>query len=164
MKSLALKIVCVFLLSLTISCGGGEGSTNEITFRLIAEGPDSNYSASGNIISTPQLLVIKNQNDFETFWDYHTGSDPPPPMPSINFAEEIVLALIDIVEPTSGYVIEITDIIESESNIYVNALKSIPGQNCRVLNALTHPYQIVAIQFTEKTIELRLTETAVDCN
>jgi len=160
MKSLLLRILIVFLLPLIISCGDSDNSTNEITYRLIDEG-DSSYSQSGNPINTPQLIVIKNQNDFETFWNYHTSSLP---IPSINFEEEIILVLIDIIEPSSGYSIGITKIIESENRVDVNALKSNPGENCQVLTIVTQPIQIVAIQLTSKIIELHLTETTYDCN
>ena len=165
MKSLLLKILILILLALTTSCGGGENNTHYITYRLIDEGQDSGYSQSGNIIDTPQLIIIKNQNDFETFWNYHTSSFvPQPTIPSIDFDEEIILFLIDIIETTTGYSVGITNIIDYAINYDVNAIKSNPGQNCVINTIMTQPYQIIAIPFTTRTIELKLTEITTDCN
>lgn len=156
MKSLLLNLLIFFALLFTVSCGGGDNNTKEITFNVIEEGYFSAYSQSGNTIDTPELIIIKNQNDFDTFWNYHTSNSiPQPTIPSINFGEEIVLVLIDHIEPSGGYSVEITTIVEYEDLVYVNAIKSIP-ENCISATVMTQPYQIVSIPTTPKTIELSL--------
>jgi hypothetical protein len=164
MKSTLLKILPAFLLLLTTSCGGGgDNNTNSITYRLIDEG-NSSYSQSGKTVPAVQLFVFKDPLDFQFFWSYHIGDTTPrPSMPSINYNEEI-LVLMDIIEPSTGYSVKITSIIELENKIVVNALKSNPGLNCGAFTVMTQPYQMVAIPLTTKNIELLLTETTYDCN
>ncbi len=100
--------------------------------------------------------AFRYQKTFDEFWiDLHDHfiTNPPPP-PTIDFDEYIVVAVTLGQRPTTGFGIGISCISYEEDPpsapnadvlVRVEALEQIAGSNCNVIHAITKPYVIVKV-------------------
>jgi len=83
--------------------------------------------------------------------------------PEVNFEEKTVIAVVMGQKPSGGYSVFLKQIEVGENEIKFMIEERIPGENCLTTSALTNPYQIIAIEKTEKKI-IFLGDTIVeDC-
>ncbi|MDD5686859.1 MAG: protease complex subunit PrcB family protein [Elusimicrobia bacterium] len=108
------------------------------TKRILKQWQDTN---SG--IKTKKSLVIKTQKEWQALWETHTGKTGS--IPEIDFNKEIVIAVFMGEQKTGGYGIQISEIEETDSNIYIETVETVPSPNTTVTQQLTQPYHIVVI-------------------
>ncbi len=97
--------------------------TNEISLQF----PRGNY-----IINSPEE------------WDVLFGESGI--VPDVDFNEKTVIAVIMGQKPSGGYSVGLKQIEVTEDRIEFMVNETIPGESCIVTEALTNPYQIIAIQ------------------
>ena len=103
-------------------------------------------SHSGIQQEEAQVFKIESQAQWEDFWARHTSpTDPAPPLPSVDFAAEMVIAVVDKNQPSAGYSLEITAIQETEGELQVRVLQRLPGRGCIVAPVITQPFHIVRL-------------------
>ena len=67
---------------------------------------------SGVVGQQPQVFKIETQAQWEEFWSRHQADVmPAPPLPSVDFSRQMVVAAVDQQEPSGGYRVEITDVV-----------------------------------------------------
>jgi hypothetical protein len=143
------------LLVLLSGCARHEAlnpGTDQLSFTTVASGHNSSFDSR-----RPQLFVLSSQSDLDDFWNQHTaGRTPRPPQPAVNFTNEVLLALIDKTEPSTGYSIKIETLEAGDAEITVKAVRAIPGPAMLAGDALTVPYHIVKTARTSQTFKLAL--------
>lgn len=136
-----------------------EYSAQQVSFGSLVKGqvpPSDNTMA--------QITVIRNEADWASFWDQlYASHSPKPALPPVNFAESVVVALVDTVRPTGGYSVTVTDIQSTSSGISVVASQVSPGPACVVTQALTKPFHIVTTPAFSGTASLQLSQSVNDC-
>ena len=112
-------------------------------------------------ISDKRRLYIDNASDWSSLWAEVTAPYmPPPPVPTIDFANEAVIVASMGMKPSGGYAIVIEGVYESQSTVYVEVREITPGSNCVTTAALTAPVYAVRAPKREFTIKfVERTET-----
>lgn len=72
--------------------------------------------------------------------------------PGVNFEEKTVIAVVMGQKPTGGYEVSLRQVEVSEDFVQFLVEEKIPGPNCFVTQMITNPYQIIAVDKTEKEI------------
>ena len=112
----------------------------------------------------PQVFKIETQAEWDDFWSRHQGNViPPPPAPSVDFSQEMVIAAVDQTEPSGGYRFEITGIEEIEGRLVVRVSKTIPGPDCIVTAVITQPFHLVRVAKSDVEPEPVISEETYSC-
>ena len=113
------------------------------------------YLYSG--IPDKRRLYIDNASDWSALWAEVTEPYmPPPPVPTIDFANEAVIVASMGMKSSGGYSILIEGVYEAENTLYVEVREISPGSNCVTTQALTAPVYAVRApkrDFTVKFVE-----------
>lgn len=114
-----------------------------INFRTIARGIDSGYQSANQ-------MVIDNSEEWIDLWQQHTyNTEPPPPVPQVDFTSYSVVAVFAGEKPTSGYSVEIlsaeTSGSQTQEQLAITVQHRQPEAGDFVTEALTYPYHIIRI-------------------
>ncbi|KAL3811883.1 hypothetical protein ACHAXA_005549 [Cyclostephanos tholiformis] len=117
-------------------------SVTSIPFETIDKGVNS-------AIEDPLTEVYRTGGDFAAFWARHTQNAwEPPPVPIVDFASQIVIAVFRGTKFSGGYGVEVVSVDQGESgsaDLVVNFLTSDPSPDDMVSQALTQAYHIVNV-------------------
>lgn len=80
--------------------------------------------------------------------------------PEVDFNKKTVLAVVMGQKPSGGYSVSLKQLEVGEDEMNFLVQETVPGENCTVTEALTNPYQIIAIDKTDSEIKF-LGETIV---
>jgi hypothetical protein len=87
-----------------------------------------------------------------------------PPLPAdIDLTRETLIVATSGVKPSSGFVVLIQSVTESDE-IHVSLLETIPGPQCPRMTELTYPDAFALIPKTSKPIRFDITTATVDCS
>jgi hypothetical protein len=113
----------------------------------------------GDSVGEPTLFVIRSQDELVSFRDSGLYSDSPrPEVPQIDFDKELVVALVDVSEPSTGYSIQIDELEERPDEIVVRATKLTPNSGYLYAAMITYPRHVITTSATDKPFILSLTE------
>lgn len=122
-----------------------------------------NASVSPSQVTAGQY-VLRSTSEWSNFWSLLKSSYvPQPQLPSVNFSDNVVLAVVDSPRATGGYSITITSVQTSSTGVIVRAVHQSPGQNCMVTEAFEQPYDIITAPVFSGEAILNLTETIQNC-
>ena len=107
-----------------------------LPFTSIARGSTSR-------ILEPQALVIETPGAWATFWDRHA---PGQAVPSVDFATEVVVAVLAGQCPTAGYAVDILAVEQGPDIATVVYRVSRPLPGALVAQVLTSPFHIVRLR------------------
>ena len=115
-----------------------------IDFTTIARGSDSGYQ------SASQIMVIDNSEQWIDLWQQHTSNtEPPPPVPQVDFTRYSVVAVFAGEQPTGGYSVEIlsaeTSGSPTQEQLAITVEHRQPSAGDFVTEALTYPYHMITI-------------------
>lgn len=140
------------------------GITNtgaRLEFQTISKG-----SWSGHV--NHEYYVIQNIEDWTRVWNQHQQvlipySPPSEPPPEIDFSKATIIAVFMGECPTTGYSIEVKEVIDTGLTIVVKVEKVYPGKGCMVGEALTYPYHIIETSKISKQVIFQTSERAANC-
>ena len=133
------------LLGLLTSCSLMAQSIN---FKLLQYGQNCNHKVAEN-------YIIRNEDDLK---DLEIGQ-----IDSVNFHDEILIAVFRGGCPSGGYGIYIKEIRKDKKGLNVEVIYTDPGDNCRISMALTQPFAIYSIKKTELPISFNTSKIIKDC-
>jgi hypothetical protein len=115
-------------------------------------------TVQGDYVSEPMLFVIRSQDDLVAFRDMGmlTSDSPRPEIPQIDFDKQLVIALVDVSEPSMGYSIEINELEERPDEIVVMATKLTPNPEYVYAAVITYPRHVITTSATDKPFILSL--------
>ncbi|MEX2153090.1 MAG: protease complex subunit PrcB family protein [Gemmatimonadaceae bacterium] len=91
-------------------------------------------------ISTRERLVIRDASTWASTWaEIMEGRSPTPPVPAVDFANEMIILAAMGGRSTGGYSIEFKAVHEASGRVYATVEERSPGSNCFVTNAVTAP-------------------------
>ena len=73
--------------------------------------------------------------------------------PNVNFEDKTVIVVVMGQKPSGGYSVNLKQLEVGKDTIQFMVEEIIPGEKCFVTEALTNPYQIIAIDKTQKEIK-----------
>jgi hypothetical protein len=126
-----------------------------IDFTTIARGSDSGYQSASQ-------MVINNSEQWNDLWQQHTSNtEPPPPVPRVDFTRYSVVAVFAGEQPTGGYSVEILNAETSGSptqeqpSIAITVQHRQPKAGDFVTEALTYPYYMIRIAKIDGKVVLK---------
>ena len=163
-------ISLLFLLGGLLLAGSGysDNAQQLLTFKTLQKGVVSPYD--NHQPDPAQISVIRNHTDWANFWNMlYINSSSTPDLPSVDFGENFVVAVVDAPRPTGGYSITITSIqfLQPKSaGVRVNCSRISPGQGCIVSQSSTQPFHIVTVPIFpgEATLALFSWEKMANCS
>lgn len=123
-----------------------------VSFAVLAEGTN----ASG--VSERKNYAVYTKEDFARLWTMAYRDDTSA-MPSIDFDSQYVIGVFAGEKLSGGHTIEVASITDASSIRTVSMTLTRPGEGCVVSEALTSPFQLIAVPVSDR--ELARTETEV---
>ncbi len=114
-----------------------------IEFTTIAQGSNSGYQSASQV-------VIDNSEQWNDLWQRHTcNTEPPPPVPQVDFTRYSVVVVFAGEQPTGGYLVEIlsaeTSGSQTQEQLAITVQHRQPKAGDFVTEALTYPYHMIRI-------------------
>jgi hypothetical protein len=117
--------------ALAHSLGGGP-----VSFVTVARGSVSR-------VKQPLETVVRTPDDWAGLWARHVGPSAPPP--SVNFAAEMVVAVFAGERPTTGYGLEITQVLSTDRSLQVTYRERTLPAGALVRPVVTAPFHIIRL-------------------
>lgn len=161
---LALWLLLSGVLFLGACNGGGSASSPApspnaeaiLAFETYAQGIDSGFQDT-EALDAPTLFVIRSPEELEAFWAKQTAfSDPQPAPPSVDFTTHMLVAVVDTIEPNTGYMIDIIAIRETEAGVIVEVQRSVDAGETITGDMQCVPFHIVCLPRSDKPFLLDL--------
>ena len=116
--------------------------------RTIAKGPMS-------AIDEPRQAAARSAVEWTALWNAHGAGGP---VPSVDFAREMVVGVFLGSRPTAGFGVEIVRTVGSTSGVVVEYIETAPSRGVITALILTAPYHLAAVpthdgQVTFKKVE-----------
>ncbi len=135
---------------------GGNAPLQQLTYESLDQSAPVletvEQEAYGGDLLKGTRQVIRDAEAFATLWNsLHAHQAPTPPVPEVDFAEKMVLAVILGQRPSGGYRAEITSITRNINPTVVRAFvtETVPGSTCLTTDAITVPYHLVTVDAVE---------------
>ncbi len=125
----------------------------KITFETILQG-----TARSGIGVPPLVRVARDEQAWEALWEEHWTAGEPPPLPAVNFQQEMVAAVVDYA-PKGGTWLFISGVLSGEEEWVVQATVLACGNT----QILTWPHHIVRLPRTDLPISLSLSRRTDLC-
>ena len=138
----ALAVVVIFLAACSVA---GTADVERISFTTVDQGFQS-------AVQERKTLVIKNEKGWRELEQMQSSPfKPAKPVPTIDFNQEMIVAVFAGEKPTGGYGIEITAIEQDRARqqLRVRYRETKPPAGAMVTQALTQPYHIVRLKRIE---------------
>ncbi len=154
-------LLAALLLVLLSACGDTVTSPGkDIAFRVIGVGIYSTYKDQGALVirdATTWTQVLPNL-------DLRTGPNGAPGgAPDIDFSKEMAIVVALGQRSSGGYTVQISQVLDSGSEITAKAAEDAPGPNCLVTLAFTAPVVVVAIPQDARPVRVEWSRTVRAC-
>lgn len=108
-------------------------------------------------VGSRQRAVIRDGVTWAGFFsEVMRTRQPQPPVPGVDFGEDMVIAAAMGTRPSGGHAIRIDGVYESDGDLYVVVRQVSPGPGCLTTAALTAP--VVAVRTPRHTGAVRFVE------
>jgi hypothetical protein len=115
-------------------------------------------------IEDRQRVVIRHHDMWIMYWMGILGSHRPiPPLPEVNFREEMLVVASMGTRATGGYTISIDSVSVVRDTLRVVVRERRPGRRCGVTGALTAPVALARLERTELPIAFVSRTTVRNC-
>ena len=134
--------------------------------------PDDASATSFDVIYTAELsgvldarrTVIRDPEAWSSFWAEATSILlPEPPVPAVDFDNEMVIVAASGERTTGGYTIAIDEVLESDVDLFVVVKESSPGADCVVTQALTAPVTAVRVARSDGSVSFEEVDEELSC-
>ncbi|MDN3513356.1 MAG: protease complex subunit PrcB family protein [Candidatus Brocadia sp.] len=131
---------------------------SSVPFETIDQGTSSYITSATN-------LILYNKREWTAFWKEHSGNTEPP---SVNFRNDMVVAIMLGARPEGCYRIDIDGISKDSSGRFAGQFvvfykETVPGNNCICIPVITTPYHIIKTE-KSRTVRFRGDVIIHDCN
>ncbi len=131
--------VLFLLIALVVTACVSERGVDSFPIRRLEKG------SYGGVVERRQV-VIKDKTDWERLWGAHQAqSQPPRPIPEIDFAREMVIFVAMGQQFTGGFAIEIEKVEAARRRLRIAFRRKAPPSGAMVSQALSAPFEIVAV-------------------
>lgn len=130
-----------------------------VNFVMIQEGNTSGIKAD-----MTSIYKLDTAESFQVFWAEHSKNiQPPIAAPAIDFTKNMIIAIVDTDQPSSGYGLTVDKLQVVDDKLYIFAIRKQPGAGCVNLGMISQPFVMVEVPQSDLIPELRLTTETVAC-
>lgn len=134
------------------ACPGAGTASLLLPFETVDHGVHSG-------VREERRVVVRDEAAWRALWDEHVaGRVPEPPLPSVDFTREMAVAFFLGEKPTSGYGVEIVEIVLGGERLQVRVEVVSPPPGAPVLQVLTQPFHIVKLARFDLPVDFFLVE------
>ena len=83
--------------------------------------------------------------------------------PKVDFRKQMLIVIFQGTQPSSGYGIRVTELIETSNALRVLIEETAPGKSCNVLDAVTHPCDLIVTKRVHKRVVFEINRRTTDC-
>lgn len=138
--------------------GGGSDRVESVPMERLGGGDHAFSTFSG--LSDSTRLVVRDSSAWRQLWfALNRPFVPPPPLPPIDFAREMIIVAALGARPTGGYDIVIESAVRDSSGVEVDVRRSTPAAGCPVSAVMTQPVDLARVpiapelpHFRERTV------------
>jgi hypothetical protein len=134
----------------------GDAVQGPLAFETVASG-----HFSGIELEAPQVFMLESQVQWQEFWGRHTSITAP--APTVDFEQEMVIAVVDKLQPNGGYTLEITKVLPKDDRLLVLATRREPGPSCITSDVITQPFHIVRLPKSDLQLGLEVSAEQYSC-
>ena len=87
---------------------------------------------------------IQSQEQLAELWTMIYGENAPP-LPTVDFTHEEILAVFSGQKNTGGYDISVKEVVNKNGVRVVTIVHEVPGSDCATTGALTSPFVLVTV-------------------
>lgn len=110
------------------------GNRNGLDIRRIGQ-----WTRTG--IGEARRLVIRDVNAWADFWSELGVGERP----TVDFSQDVVVAVAAGQRPTGGYEIAVERVINNNGELTAEVVETTPGPNCMTTASLTQPVDVVVV-------------------
>ena len=137
-------------LSLT-ACGGGDSAPVPVEFSTVSRG---SFPALAYYTDSFQSRLARSDSEWQALWFSHTGANPPPPAPAVDFRRWMVIGLFLGGRPSGCYDIQVREVLLLAQAIEVVYTEDTPnGSGCPAV--IVSPYEFISIPTTALPVRFR---------
>lgn len=172
--SIVVVVVCLSLVGCSSMFGDNEDAPADgpLAFNVIANDAvrvDQLESGSFSDIRDGKNVMIRTQEAFASLWNsIHADRSNTPELPSVDFDESVIVAVILGDRPTTGYEVEVSEVqLNAEQELMeVRAQERQPSGTCIVNQVVTSPYVIVRVAVDAPVAEasFEVTQESYTCD
>lgn len=157
------------VIAVILAAGGGCSSFPGITdgqsipvVRLRAEPYSFTYNSG---LSQPQRIVVRDVDSWRSVWaEIFKTYSPIPPLPQVDFAQEMVVVAALGGRPSGGFSIFIDGANDGGNGATVVRVRAVsPGAQCGVHTAITTPVDIARLPRREGAVSFLDRAEVLDC-
>lgn len=127
----------------------------EINFQTIIDGitTESRF--------TSQEFSINTKEEWSNLWKQISTSEEM--NTDVNFEQETLIALFMGEQPSGGYALKVTQVVETDDTIQIYTDMISPGLGCNTVQMMTSPYTVISLSKTEKPLVKVVTNRFTNC-
>ena len=144
-RTLACAAACASLLA---ACGGDSSPDDSgVAFATIE-------STNQSGVTTARTVVVRDAGAWQTLWAEHKrGVSPAPPLPSVDFAQNMVIATFLGQRANLCYSVAIESIRAGGGRIAVEYREAVPPPAALCGAALSHPAHLVSVKRSDDPVD-----------
>jgi len=125
---------------------------------------DSIAFALNSGVNATEHLVIRDAAAWSALWqNIHATTDPIPPLPDVDFGQEMIVAAALGTRTSGGYNVLLTQAIEDGGGVEVQVLETSPGATCITTQALTQPIDLARVTRREGSVHFQVMQHVERC-
>ena len=135
-----------------------------LTLTLTRLRSDSIAYALYSGVTTPQDLVIRDAAAWSALWALiHATQRPVPPLPDVDFGQEMIIAAALGTRSTGGYNVLLTQATEDASAVHIQVVETSPGPDCVTTQALSQPIDLARAPRRDAPVQFSIIQQVRHC-
>jgi len=129
----------------------------------LREGASAFTSYSG--LADSALLVVRDSSAWQELWQrVNRPFIPAPPVPTIDFQQEMIIVAALGTRPTAGHDVVIEGAEQDSAGIQILVRRSEPAPGCPVAAAVTQPVDLARLRADRRAVRFRERQVVVPCS
>jgi hypothetical protein len=125
---------------------------------------DSMAYAAYSGVRAPSNMVIRDATAWSELWqNIHALTEPVPPLPNVDFSEEMIVAVALGTRPTGGFNVFLADAAESSDVVQIEVIETRPGSDCITTQALTQPVDLARVARRDAPVQFVIVQLVQTC-
>lgn len=134
-----LGLAAALLVACAAGMSGGSDAAVEQPFETVLAETHSG-------VVEPRREVIRDQASWVRLWaEIHAGVTPAPPLPAVDFAQHMLIAVALGTRPSGGFGVKVLSVVSRGERLEVSVAESCPAAGAMVTLALTQPVEVVRV-------------------
>ena len=102
-------------------------------------------------LAEPRREVVRDEASWARLWaEIHAGEDPEPPLPAVDFTDQMLIVVASGTRRSGGFSIRVTSLERRGDRLDVEVLETCPAAGARVSMALVQPVEVIRLSRSQE--------------